>query len=354
MKSLTLNVFWPAWEWGPMNMPYLRHLAFSYAQDLTTRDNNKLVNLVASPQYRALWGERFRMTKTGETRPENDQTGFMLATSVSGVGTGERGDRVRLDDPHNVIKIDSVEMMEKTVRFAREADYCHLMIPMRFEPMAYPASADGLRTEDAETGEPFTGNELGWIDPRALNEDGELLSPQEMAQFEGELAWPERFPEAMDRGFAFELGDNAYAGQYQQSPVPRKGGIIKREYWQDYIPTKDGSFPDMDFVCVSVDTAFTEKEENDPTGCTTWGLWTDPADGFPKVMLLAAWRKHLPIHGAEQEPRKRGEEEADYLRRVSPNWGIVEWIAWSADRFGGADVCLNEPRLWRMTSLPGF
>jgi hypothetical protein len=68
MKSLLTDVFWPAWEWGPMNMPYLRHLAFSYAQDLTTRDNNKLVNLVCSPQYRALWGERFTMVKTGETR----------------------------------------------------------------------------------------------------------------------------------------------------------------------------------------------------------------------------------------------------------------------------------------------
>jgi hypothetical protein len=29
MKSHMLNVFWPAWEWGPMNMPYLRHLAFA-------------------------------------------------------------------------------------------------------------------------------------------------------------------------------------------------------------------------------------------------------------------------------------------------------------------------------------
>ena len=34
---------------------------------------------------------------------------------------------------------------------AREADYCHLMIPMRFEAVAYPASADGLRIEDPET-----------------------------------------------------------------------------------------------------------------------------------------------------------------------------------------------------------
>jgi hypothetical protein len=34
-------------------------------------------------------------------------------------------------------------------------------------------------------------------------------------------------------------------------------------------------------------------EENDLTGCTTWGVWTDPADGH---MLIMAWRKHLPIH----------------------------------------------------------
>jgi hypothetical protein len=121
MKSLMLNVFWPAWEWGPMNMPYLRHLAFAYAQDLTTRDNNKLVKLVTSPQYRALWGDRFAMVKIGEHRPENDQTGFVLATSTDGVSTGERGDRFRLDDPHNVVKIESDHVMEKTVRFFRES-----------------------------------------------------------------------------------------------------------------------------------------------------------------------------------------------------------------------------------------
>jgi hypothetical protein len=67
MKSLMLNVFWPAWEWGPMNMPYLRHLAFSYAQDLTTRDNNKLAKLVTSP-YQALWSDRFALP-TAEEKP---------------------------------------------------------------------------------------------------------------------------------------------------------------------------------------------------------------------------------------------------------------------------------------------
>ena len=47
------------------------------------------------------------MTKTGERRLENNQTGFKLATSVGGVSTGERGDRFLLDEPYNVIKAES-------------------------------------------------------------------------------------------------------------------------------------------------------------------------------------------------------------------------------------------------------
>jgi hypothetical protein len=61
-------------------------------------------------------------------------------------------------------------------------------------------------------------------------------------------------------------------------------------------------------------------------------------------MLLAAWRKHLPIHGVEQEPQGRTESAADYVRRCLPHWGIVEHVNWSASRFGGADVVLVEAK----------
>jgi hypothetical protein len=215
-------------------------------EGITTRDNNKMTRLILSQAYRDLWGDRFNMIKLGETKIENDQTGFKLATSVGGRGTGERGDRVILDDPHNVIKMESQTEREKTIRFfresmsnrlndddsaiviimqrlhegdvsgdilARESDYCHLMIPMRFEPLIYPASADGERCEDPETGEPFEGNDIGWIDPRALDENGELLGPREMAQYEGMLAWPERFDRAFDTATEYEVGSFAYAGQ---------------------------------------------------------------------------------------------------------------------------------------------
>ena len=168
MKSLLVNVFWPAREWGPCDMPYMRYISFSYSDEITTRDNNKMVRLIQSPGYRQLWGDRFRMTKTGEGRLENNMTGFKLATSCGGVSTGERGDRILLDDPHNVIKAESDLEREKTVRFvresmsnrlndeqsaivvimqrlhegdvsgdilAREANYCHMLIPMYFDPL---------------------------------------------------------------------------------------------------------------------------------------------------------------------------------------------------------------------------
>ena len=378
MKSLMVNCFWPAWEWGPMNLPFMRHLAFSYAERLTTRDNNKLTRLVMSPSYRALWGDRFSMLKLGEKRPENDRTGYVLATSITGIGTGERGDRIRLDDPHNVVEIPSYEVRKKTVMFfresmsnrlndehsaiivimqrlheddvsgdilARESDYCHLMIPMRFDPLRYPSSVDGLRTE-FDDGAAYTGNDLGWIDPRAVDDDGVVLPPQLLATREGVLAWPARFPREMDRKFETELGPIAYAGQYQQSPTPRKGNIFKREYWQEYVVPRDGprkdKFPDMEMVIVSLDSAFTEKEENDPSGCTTWGIFRDEYDGYPKVMLLAAWRAHLPLHGEVQPPQQREESEEDYARRCFQHWGIVERVAWSCSRFGGADVLIVE------------
>jgi hypothetical protein len=71
------------------------------------------------------------------------------------------------------------------------------------------------------------------------------LSPREMARYQGELAWPERFDRERDRNNEYELGSIAHSGQYQQSPVPRKGGIIKREYWQDYIVPPSGRIPDI-------------------------------------------------------------------------------------------------------------
>jgi hypothetical protein len=101
-KSLLVSVFWPTWVWS-WN-PSVRWLFASYAQSLSTRDSVKSRRLIESPWYQTQWGHRFRLTydQNQKVRFDNDRTGYRLATSVGGSATGEGGDVIVADDPHNV------------------------------------------------------------------------------------------------------------------------------------------------------------------------------------------------------------------------------------------------------------
>ncbi|WP_167378971.1 phage terminase large subunit [Rhizobium leguminosarum] len=298
MKSLIADVLWPAWEWTLF--PHLRYVAFSYASALTYRDNGRFRDLLVSPWYQGLFGDRFTLRKIGEERVTNNHTGFKFASSVGGVGTGERGDRVILDDPHNVKQAESEDIRKETVRWVREGmsnrlndqdksaiavimqrvheedvsgalielgDYEHLMIPMEWDGRRYHTS-------------------IGWTDPR--DEDGEL-------------AWEERFSRRTVETFKTTLGPYGYAGQYMQAPTPRGGGIFKRDWWQLWGNEDDPDdpqfrkFPSCDYIVASLDTAYTEKTENDYSALTVWGVYRDRYD-MPKAILMNAWRDRLAIH----------------------------------------------------------
>jgi predicted phage terminase large subunit-like protein len=345
MKSLLVNVFWPAWEWGARGLPHLRYVTFSYAASLTERDNGRFRDLVRSPEYQELYGDGFELGKIGEVKVTNDRTGWKLASSVGGVGTGERGNRVLLDDPHNVKEVESDLIRTETVRWFRESmtnrlndmeksaiviimqrvheadvagtvldqkmDYVHLNIPMEFEPSHRCTTR------------------IGWSDQRKR---------------EGALAWPARFPPSTVVKLKNDLGPYAYEGQYQQHPVPRGGAIFLRAWWQLWQPAHN-KYPLFQYVLASLDSAFTAQEENDPSALTVWGVWDEELDAEPdpgnpyklrrrykrSVMLMDAWRKHLPMHG-DKLPRFPGEKDEAYFVRASPGWGLVEWVAYTCRR----------------------
>jgi predicted phage terminase large subunit-like protein len=174
--------------------------------------------------------------------------------------------------------------------------YEHLCLPMRFDPARKCTTS------------------IGFEDPRTE---------------EGELLFPERFPDwVVDRDEAI-MGPIATAGQMQQSPIPRGGSIIKRDYWQLW---EDEKYPAFEFVLASADTAYTEKEENDPTGFSIWGVFREGKFGYPRVMLMWAWAKHCELHGKPIEKRP-GETKRAFDQRSMPTWGVVEWIAYSCRRF---------------------
>lgn len=341
-KSLLVDTFWPAWEWA-IGLAHLRYVAFSYSSSLTERDNGKFRDLIMCADYRAMYGNVVKIRKVGETLVTNSTHGFKLATSVGGVGTGQRGDRVILDDPHNVKESESEAVRGETVRWFRESmssrlndieksaiviimqrvheddvsgtilelelPYTHLMIPMRF---VWDADEDG---------EPFA-TEIGWVDPR-WTEDRDAC--------DGELAWPERFPEHKVDELEQILGPYAVACQLQQTPEPRGGGILKREFWQPW----PGKFPAFSYIFAYLDGAFTQDEQNDPSALTIWGVFQNE-QGYPRAMLVFAWEKYLAFEGEKLRPEP-GENQRDFTERSMKEWGLVEWCAhtmkhWKCDR----------------------
>ena len=68
-----------------------------------------------------------------------------------------------------------------------------------------------------------------------------------------------------------------------------EGGIYHREDFRLWPAGKE--FPYFEYIVQSYDTAYTEKTENDPTACTTWGVFLH--NGRKEVMLIDAWQEWM-------------------------------------------------------------
>lgn len=233
-KSLMTDVFWPAWEWGPRDMPSMRYVCFSYSSHLTERDNMRCRNVISSSRYQELWGDRCTLSREQFTKVKfgNLQTGWKLATSVAGIGVGERGDRLVIDDPNEVVDMESEAIRNTTklwftevipdrlnnqvtsaiviiqqrlheedvsgIALSRNMGYTHLMVPMYYEPRIYCNGwvGDEIKTLiGSEASAAINEKRVFWQDPRT--EDGELM-------------WPERFPLKQCEELRNDKGPNAW------------------------------------------------------------------------------------------------------------------------------------------------
>jgi len=68
------------------------------------------------------------------------------------------------------------------------------------------------------------------------------------------------------------------------------GKVVSRDMFRLWPAGKP--FPKFEFIVQSYDCAFSEKTHNDPTACTTWGVFK-PLDGPMSVLLIDCWAEHL-------------------------------------------------------------
>jgi predicted phage terminase large subunit-like protein len=332
-KSLLSSVFFPLWVWAALERPGARFLCVSYAAALPERDNRRMLNLALSPRFQQLYGKAFKLTKMGEELIENDKTGFKQAAGIGGTVTGRRGDFLIYDDPNNVADIESDVMREGAARNFLETASNRLndMVNSAIIVIQQRSHQNDVSGTILEGGLPYVHlcvpalhellracstyleDELFWEDPRTE---------------EGECYWPEKMPpEAIQT--AMDMGDFAFAGQYQQRPEPRGGGILKREYWKDWDPepnprTGRREYPVCDFVVASLDPAFTAKDKNDPSGFTIWGAF-QTKKGERGAILIDAFAKRLELAGPPIE-RHPGETDMDFRARTEGEWGLIETV----------------------------
>jgi predicted phage terminase large subunit-like protein len=324
MKSLLVNVFWPCWEWGPKKMPHMRYICASHSQDLAIRDGLKMRRLVESEWFQNLWPHvKLTGDQNAKTKFETTATGFRQATAAGSI-TGARADRVIIDDPLSVQDAMSDQIKQTTNTWFQEA------VPTRLSSPKESAIIVIMQrlAEDDTSGIILDKYSDEWdhiclpmrFDPsRALPSK---LGEVDLREFEGELLFPDRFPEeVVDRDERI-MGPYATAGQFQQSPEPRGGGIIPRAEWRLW---EQDHFPQFDFILASADLAYTEKKENDPSALSVWGVFSGGeqkaqlghytnrveesraimerkyTQEHPKIMLIHAWAEHLEFHALMQK-----------------------------------------------------
>lgn len=274
MKSLITNVFWPAWEWGPRNMPHLRYVCAAHKiENLSARDSRRMRELVTSEWYRERWGDRVKLARDQNEKLNfvNSAQGFRIATAITSL-TGIRGDRVIIDDPHSVDSASSEAMRENEVTTFLEA------IPSRLtSPIESAIIVIMQRLHESDVSGVILDKQLGYdhvmlpmrFDP--VRARPTMLGIEDPRQEAGELLFPARFPiEVVDRDEK-SMGPYATAGQHQQEPAPRGGEVIKAAWWELWV---EEGYPPFDYVVASLDTAYTTKQENDFSALTVWGIFS--------------------------------------------------------------------------------
>lgn len=297
MKSMLAGVLWPAWEWGPMGLLSHRFIGASHEMGLATRDALKMRRLVQSEWYQSRWPTALTGDQNQKTFFENTATGWRQACAVGSM-TGRRGDRVIWDDPHSAEDAHSEAALTEANRVFKET------LPTRLNsPKNSAIIVIMQRLHEKDVSGYILANDLGYEHLcLPMEYDGREAKPTSLGfvdwrRDEGELLFPERFPREVVERDKKVMGTYAVAGQFQQRPAPKGGGVAM----VDKIMVVD----DVPGRLVSVgrgwDLAATEGA-GDYTACVKVGLLSDG-----RYIFLHADRAQKEVHGRDMMIKARAQ-----------------------------------------------
>lgn len=264
-KSRVVSVCAPAWFW--LIEPSWRAIFLSANPRVALRDAVWCRDIIESKWYRETFQPLWQLRGDNNAKGSfwNTASGFRNAFGITSKITGDRGDALFVDDPHDA---DEVESDVKRVAVIERWDSAiqnrvnDLRLSVRIGIMQRVHETDWaghvmskgtwnrlLIRQEFERGLEPTA--LGWEDPR---------------QTPGELMFPARFPKAVLDGQKLEMGARKYAAQHQQNPAPAGGNMFKIRNWRIVAEP----LPCIRFV-LSLDASFKGGPKNDNAAISVVG-----------------------------------------------------------------------------------
>lgn len=265
-KTLITSVSLNAWVW--IRDPTIPFITVSFDEQLVFLNSRYCKDIINSPEYQQLFGHLYSIRRdvNGTEFFMNTSGGFRMSKTTGSNITGHKGMIIIVDDPQNPKTAESEVFRKTTIEYYTRSLYNRLT----------PANL-GIRMiimqrlhENDLTGYLLKNNPEDYRHICLPAEVSMLVKPNNLSQFYKDgLLDPIRLGPKVLAGFRKTLGTRGYSGQYEQTPSPDEGGIIKAEWFDIIRPEILVRDTINEPICFIIDSAYTEKTENDPTGILT-------------------------------------------------------------------------------------
>lgn len=267
LKSVTISVAWPAWLLG--HNPTKRIMVASYAQSLSIKHSLDTRLVMSSDWYSTIFPNT-KLSKKHNLKQKfmTTQHGFRMATSVGSMVTGEGGDILIIDDPHNPSHIHSTKRRKNVIEWYEQTFSSRLN---NKKTGAIVLVMQRLHEEDL-CGHLLKNAQKNWeLLKLPVTTDEHIrynISNNCYSYLKDTELHSDLYNKDILNKIREEMGRDNFAAQYMQTPISISHSILNYNdiSWYDKIDQQPN------YIIQSWDTAIKTSENSDWSVCSTWAI----------------------------------------------------------------------------------
>lgn len=326
-KSTLVSIMYPMWCWTIDATQ--RFICSSYADKIALDLAEKSRRIFRSDKYQQYFAVRIDRDNEAKSDFKNDKGGERYATSTGAAITGVHAHQILIDDPINPQLAASEVARETANTYLDET-----LSTRKVDKLLTPTIIVMQRLHENDS----TGHLKNKKGIRVKHiclpaQDSEKVQPAELRLFyEDGLFDPVRLSMPALLSLRAQLGSYGAAGQLDQNPSPIEGGILKKR-WFDIV---DKVIPREAVIKFRLDTAYTEKQKNDPSGFFAYfmeGGFMYVVNAEEQYMEFPDLEGYIPVYAKNNgythrstikvEPKASGKSIVQKLKLI-PGFNILE------------------------------